>query len=55
MTRIVSRRNAWLLFLLLAAGTVAACNGYGSINIGGPYIGAGPFSISTGVSVGFPL
>jgi hypothetical protein len=55
MMRIMSRRGAWLLFLLLAAGTVAACNGYGSISIGGPYVGAGPFAVSTGVSVGFPL
>ena len=55
MMHISSRRIAWLLSLLLAAGTVAACNGYGSISIGGPYIGAGPFAISTGVSVGFPL
>jgi hypothetical protein len=55
MTRSISRRTASLLFALLAAGAVAACNGYASIGIGGPYIGAGPFAISTGVSVGFPL
>jgi hypothetical protein len=51
----MSRRTAWVVLALLAAGTVAACNGYGSINIGGPYIGAGPFTISTGVGIGFPL
>ncbi|MCU0620875.1 MAG: hypothetical protein MUC69_05155 [Gemmatimonadales bacterium] len=55
MPRIVSRRTLWLLLLLLASGVVVACNAYGSIGIGGPYIGMGPVGISTGVSIGFPL
>jgi Na+/H+ antiporter NhaC len=56
MTRFMTRRAAALAVVLVAAAVaVAACNGYGSINIGGPYIGAGPFTISTGIGIGFPL
>jgi hypothetical protein len=55
MSRMLSRRRAWLVLAVLAAGLVAACNGYASIGIGGPYVGVGPIGISTGVSMGFPL
>lgn len=55
MSRNMTRRYVWVLLALLAAGAVAACNGYASIGIGGPYVGVGPIGISTGVSIGFPL
>ena len=55
MSGMMSRRLAWVLLAVLAAGAVAACNGYASIGIGGPYVGVGPIGISTGVSMGFPL